>query len=60
MKKIIRHVYNVVLNDLEVFPNKISWAKFVKYILESNGFYNVWLNQGVEATDLFMKIFILN
>ena len=57
-EKIIKHVYNVMLNDLEVFPNKISWTKFVKYILESNGFYNVWLNQGVEDTDFFMKIFI--
>jgi len=31
-----------------MYPNRNSWAKSVKTVLENLGFYNVWLNPGVE------------
>ena len=33
------------------------WARFVKCMLESNGFSDVWLCQGVGDRELFVKIF---
>ena len=33
------------------------WSGFVKCMLESNGFSNVWLCQGVGDWELFVKIF---
>ena len=33
------------------------WAQFVKCMLESNGFSDVWLCQGVGDQELFVKIF---
>ena len=33
------------------------WARFVKCMLESNGFSNVRLCQGVGDRELFVKIF---
>ena len=44
----IKHIYNVTLEELNMYPNKNSWAKSVQTIIENLGFYNIWLNQGVE------------
>ena len=46
-----------MLSDLEQYPTEKSWAKSVKTLLENSGFYNVWLNQGVENEDVFLPIF---
>jgi hypothetical protein len=32
--KYIRHVYNMMLRDLEMYPNKISWASNIKHLLD--------------------------
>jgi len=34
-----------MLQELNMYPNRNSWAKSVKIVLENLGFYNVWLNQ---------------
>ena len=46
-----------MLNDLQLFPDKHSWAKSIKNILESLGFNIVLLNQGVEHVKLFLSVF---
>jgi len=33
--------------DLAIKPNSTSWAKSVRHLLQSIGFNNVWMNQGV-------------
>ena len=45
--KYIKLVYNMMLSDLELFPNKVNWVSLVRHLLMSLGFYQVWLNQGV-------------
>mgnify|MGYP000426324330 FL=1 len=40
-----------------MYPNRNSWAKSVKAVLENLGFYNVWLNKGLENENLFVNIF---
>ena len=35
-----------MLNDLQRFSDKPSWAKSVKTMLENLGFSHVWLSQG--------------
>ena len=53
----LKHIYNVMLQELNMYPNRNSWEKSVKTVLENLGFYNVWLNQGVENESLFLKMF---
>ena len=47
----VKHIYNVMLQELNMYPSR----KYVKTVLENLGFYNVWLNPGVE--NLFLKMF---
>ena len=42
-----------MLQELNMYPNRNSWGKSVKTVLENLGFYKVWLNQGVEYENLF-------
>jgi len=46
-----------MLQELIMYPNRNSWAKSVKTVLENLGFYCVWFNQGVENEILCLKIF---
>ena len=46
-----------MLQELNMYPNRNSWGKLVKTVLENLGFYNVWLNQGVENENLFLNKF---
>ena len=55
--KYIKIVYNMMFRDLELHPEHNSWAKSVKVLLENLGFYYVWLNQGVENVNMFLKLF---
>ena len=36
----------MILNDLQKFPAKSSWAKSVKSLLDNLGFGHVWIEQG--------------
>ena len=55
--KYIRLIYNLMLQDIELEPNKINWASLVRHLLMSLGFYNVWLNQGVGNKNVFISLF---
>ena len=45
-----------MLNDLDMLPNKNNWASLVRNLLMSLGFYDVWLEQGVENYKGFMTV----
>ena len=55
--KYIKLVYNVMLKDLQNSPEKPSWAKPVKLLLESLGFGHVWIEQGVGDVNTFLRVF---
>lgn len=55
--KYIKMVYNLMLGDLELLPNKVNWASLVRHLLLSLGFYEVWLNQGVGDYNKFTSLF---
>ena len=55
--KYITSVCKMMLHDIELHPNKSNWASFVKYLLESLGFNDVWYSQGVGNVNLFLTIF---
>ena len=38
-------------------PNKQNWTSSVKHLLESLGFNNVWIFQGVGDSKHFMSVF---
>ena len=46
-----------MLEDMQLHPERSSWAKSVKQLLESLGFNLVWLSQGVGDITRFMSIF---
>ena len=45
-----------MLTDLELFPNKVSWASLLQNLLMTLGFYEVWLNQGVGNSDIILSL----
>ena len=49
-------MYNVTCKDLAIKPNSTSWAKSVRHLLQSIGFNNVWMNQGVGNVNWFIRI----
>ena len=55
--KYIKLVYNMMFEDLERLPETLSWAKYVKVLLESLGFGHVWLMQGVGDVTMFLNVF---
>jgi hypothetical protein len=54
--KYAKRVYMLMLNDMENNPQAKSWAKNVKCMLESMGFYDVWIF-GVGNADVFIQVF---
>jgi len=54
--KYIKIVYKVMYKDPAIKPNRTSWAKSVRHLLQSIGFNNVWMNQGVGNVNLFIRI----
>lgn len=55
--KYIKLVYNMMIDDLQKSPEKPSWARSVKSLLESLGFNYVWLAQGVGDINRFLCVF---
>ena len=45
--KYIKLVYNMMLDDLELNPNKTNWASLLRHLLFSMGFNEAWIQQGV-------------
>ena len=54
--KYIKHVYLMMLNDIEILPNKVSWASNVKSLLESLGLNHAWINQSVGNSKAFLSL----
>ena len=46
-----------MLQDIERYPDKSSWATHVRNILEIYGFSDVWTNQGVANVNCFLNVF---
>ena len=57
VEKYVKIVYNKLYENLDRYPNKKSWVKSVKSILENLGFNDVWLHQGVGNVNHFLLIF---
>ena len=55
-KKCIKHVYYMMLRDMDAMPEKDNWAMLVKRLLDSLGFNNVWLAQGVGNVNVFLNL----
>jgi Zn/Cd-binding protein ZinT len=43
--KYIKKIYGLMLNDLDMHPQKNSWAKSIKELLDHLGFSYAWLFQ---------------
>jgi hypothetical protein len=54
--KIVKHVYNLMLSDMQKTPNVEIWTKKVKNTLESMGFFEAWIF-GVGNPNLFIHAF---
>ena len=54
--KYIKLVYNLMLQDLELLPNKVNWASLLHHLLMSLGFNEVWNNQGVGNINVFLSM----
>ena len=48
--------YNMMLCDLNSMLNKRSWVRYLEFILESLGFYHVWLFQGAGNETEFVSL----
>ena len=55
--KYIKHIYKMMLNDIEARPLKHKWALIVKRLLSNAGFMEVWLSQGVINEHRVLEIF---
>ena len=55
--KYVKKIYMMMLNDIQIKPNKICWAKSLKCLLENLGFYHVWLMQSVGNEKVFISLF---
>ena len=58
-QKYIKLTYNMMLNDMEINPNKQNWASMVKHLLSRLGFLEVWNAQGIGNIRNFLSIFKL-
>ena len=56
-RKYIKCIYNMMLTDIELRPNKQNWASMVKNLLSRLGFLEVWNAQGVGNINNFLYIF---
>jgi len=45
-----------MLHELHTYLNRNSWAKLVNTVLKNLGFYNAWINQGVENESFFLNV----
>ena len=47
----------MMLEDLELNPNKTNWASLLRHLLFSMGFNEVWIQQGVGNINNFISVF---
>ncbi len=55
-RKYVKIIYSMMLDDINVRPNKPNWASLVRNLLNELGFGFAWIAQGVGDTDQFMNI----
>ena len=53
----MKQIYNMMFEDMQLHPERLSWAKSVKQLLESLDLNHLWLSQGVGYVSRFMNIF---
>ena len=56
-KKYVKCIYNMRIQDIQLFPNKPNWALHVKTLLSVYDFGDIWEAQGVENPKNFLEIF---
>ena len=49
----VTSVHNQLLTDCETHHNKYSWASLIRDLLNSTGFGDVWLAQGVTNSTIY-------
>ena len=54
--KYVKKIYDLLYSQLDIRPNKKSWVSDVRDILQSLGFNDVWLLQGVGNVDIFINV----
>ena len=54
--KYVKLIYYTIKNDSEASVHKKNWVTYVRDLLSSLGFYEVWLAQGVGDIKLFMNL----
>ena len=54
-RKYIRKIYDILLTDLTLRPNKVNWVFLVRDLLSQLGFHYVWLQQGVGNEHAFLS-----
>ena len=54
--KYILLVYNLLKNDLELYPNKTNWCSLLKNLLCLLAFVDAWTFQSVGNNDMFLYI----
>ena len=55
--KYIKLVYNMMLDDLEMNPNKTNWASLLRHLLFSMGLNEACIQQGVGNVNNFISLF---
>ena len=55
--KYVKCIYNMMIQDIQLFPNKPNWALHVTTLLSVYGFGDIWEAQGVENQKSFLEIF---
>jgi len=55
-RKFTKICYDMMLNDMVLFPNKNNWAIRVRNLLNNTGFSIVWQNQGVGNEIAFLTL----
>ena len=56
-KPLVREAYTMMYRAVEADNRVINWASHVKQLLNSMGFGDVWLYQGVANAEMFLRIF---
>ena len=54
--RLIKTIYNMMLNDMESMPHKENLTKLVKQLLGCLGFNEVWVTQTVGDVNIFRSL----
>ena len=54
--KLVKCIYNLMLNDIEQHPTHQNWASSVRNLLSRLGFFDVWIAQTVGNIDAFLEL----